>query len=573
MKPLKIGAYIRVSTEDQVNVFEGSLDSQKHRIDEFVEYKNRQQRGWGDLVEYYIEEGVSAGTTNRPMYQKIMSDVRKGKVNLILVSDLTRLSRNLLDFCTLINELEANKASYLSMKEQFDTSTPIGRMMVYIIIALGQFEREQTSERVAVNCHSRAMRGLLNGGPAPLGYDKHPEKPGLLLMNEREAAIVNRIFQTFLEEGSRAKTIQHLHAIGIRPKRTSKWSQTKAAPDWTVQSIGSFLQNAAYVGCREVNKLYKDEDDSYLKPWQKYQMVKAAWPAIVDEKIFFDAQQLLEEASLKERTRLGKGEKRIFLLTGLITCGETGFPLVGQAGHGSSGTVHRYYHYPRRPKGIENVRPRLNADELEEKVLKEFKNALVEKGYFTNLEKTFFKHTQAKAQGTVSEFERVQKELAQTSERIAAIWANQGRMQLSEQALRLASDEMNRLATQKSELEKYMARLNPSELRPKAYKEQALFVENQIRWCMQGWSKATPSVRKRLLRRTIKEIAITRAEMHITFWVSTEERDDAILPGDRGDSKGARNLIKLRRLSPPGVNRNLSIGSSGNVGNGSERQT
>ena len=350
MKPLKIGAYIRVSTEDQVNVFEGSLDSQKHRIDEFVEYKNRQQRGWGDLVEYYIEEGVSAGTTNRPMYQKIISDVRKGKVNLILVSDLTRLSRNLLDFCTLINELEANKASYLSMKEQFDTSTPIGRMMVYIIIALGQFEREQTSERVAVNCHSRAMRGLLNGGPAPLGYDKHPEKPGLLLINEREAAIVNRIFQTFLEEGSRAKTIQHLHAMGIRPKRTSKRSQTKAAPDWTVQSIGSFLQNAAYVGCREVNKLYKDEDESYLKPWQKYQMVKAAWPAIVDEKIFFDAQQLLEEASLRERTRLGKGEKRIFLLTGLITCGETGMPLVGQAGHSSSGSVHRYYHYPRKPK-------------------------------------------------------------------------------------------------------------------------------------------------------------------------------------------------------------------------------
>src|SRR5690606_21142524 len=98
------------------------------------------------------------------MYQKIMSDVRQGKINLILVSDLTRHFRNLLDFCTLINEIEQHHASYLSMKEQFDTSTPIGRMIVYIIIALGQFEREQTSERVSINCHSRALRGLRNGG-------------------------------------------------------------------------------------------------------------------------------------------------------------------------------------------------------------------------------------------------------------------------------------------------------------------------------------------------------------------------------------------------------------------------
>lgn len=192
------------------------------------------------------------------------------------MSDLTRLSRNLLDFCSLIHELEKYHASYLSMKEQFDTSTTIGRMMVYIIIALGQFEREQTSERVAVNCHSRALRGLVNGGPAPLGYNKHPEMPGLLIPNEEEAEIVRTIFQTFLEEGSRAKAIEKLHALGIRPKKTSKKAKEKAAPEWSVQTQGSLLQNKAYIGYREVNKLYKDRDPAHLKPWQKYQMVKAA---------------------------------------------------------------------------------------------------------------------------------------------------------------------------------------------------------------------------------------------------------------------------------------------------------
>lgn len=570
MKPLKIGAYIRVSTDDQVNVYEGSLDSQKHRIDEFVQFKNRQQSGWGNIVEYYVEEGVSAGTTNRPMYQKIMSDVRKGKVDLILVSDLTRLSRNLLDFCTLIHELEKYHASYLSMKEQFDTSTPIGRMMVFIIIALGQFEREQTSERVAVNCHSRALRGLVNGGPTPLGYDKHPEKPGLLLVNDEEAEIVRKIFQTFLDEGSRAKTIEALHTLGIRPKKTSKRQKEKGHAEWTVQSLGSLLQNTAYIGYREVNKLYKDEDPNHLKPWQKYQMVKAAWPAIVTEKLFHDAQHLLEEAADKERTRLGKREKRIFLLTGLLNCGESGLPLVGQASRSSSGNVHRYYHFVRKPKALKVVRPRLSADELEEKVLTEFRNALKTQGYFEDLEKTFRAQAEANGKGNAAEFQRVQRDLKEVSERISTIWTNQGRMQLSEEAVRLASEELNRLAKQKQDLEKYLGQLDPKACDPEVYREQSLFVENQIRWCLQGWAKATPAVRKRLLRRTIKEIFVTQAELCITFWKGAEERDNSVLGTNSAESEGAENVLAFRRRSPPGQDQNLWIKSAGNIGNGSE---
>ncbi len=568
MKSLKIGAYIRVSTEDQVNVYEGSLDSQKHRIDEFVQYKNRQSKDWGEVVEYYVEEGVSAGTTNRPMYQKIMSDIRKGKVNLILVSDLTRLSRNLLDFCNLIHELEKYHASYLSMKEQFDTSTPIGRMMVYIIIALGQFEREQTSERVAINCHSRALRGLINGGPAPLGFDKHPEKPGLLLSNEAEAEVVRIIFKTFLDEGSRAKTIERLHSLGIRPKRTSKRSKEKVAPNWTVQTLGALLQNTSYIGYREVNKLYKEEDVSHLKPWQRHQTVKAAWPAIIDEKLFYDAQHLLSEAAEKERTRRGKNEKRCFLLTGLLSCGELGLPLVGQSGHSSSGTVHRYYHYPRRPKDVEHIRPRLNADELEEKVLKEFKTALRTQGYFQNLERILRDQAEVNGKGNAAEFERAQKEINATTEKINSIWMNQSRMQLGEEALKLASDELNRLAKQKRDLEKYLSQLGPKVTSPCVYREQSLFVENQIRWCMQGWSKATPAVRKRLLRRTVKEIVVTSSELHITFWMSADERDDALQECNESDALGAQNVMSFRRRAPSARDRNLLFGSSGDVRNG-----
>lgn len=322
-----------------------------------------------------------------------------------------------------------------------------------------------------------------------------------------------------------------------------------------------------------MNKLYKDSDPSHLKPWQKYQVVKAAWPAILDEKIFRDAQHLLEEAAEQERTRLGKKEKRVFLLTGLLTCGETGLAMVGQAGRGSSGKVHRYYHYPRRPKDIGQVRPRLSANELEEKVLEQFRLILKDQGYLRGLESTLKAQAQTKQKGSASELERTRSELKKANEQISAIWTNQSRMQLNEEALRLASDELNRLAIQKQDLEKYLAELDALAVDPQIYREQALFIENQIRWCMQGWAKATPAVRKRLLRRTIKEIVVTRTELHMTFWKCAEDREESPIGSEGIGSNGGENVVAFRRRSPSGQDHNLSIQSSGKVRNGRASRT
>lgn len=577
MQPLKIGVYLRVSTDDQVNVFEGSLESQKYRATEFIQYKNVQlQNPWGEIVDYYIEEGVSAGTTNRPEYQRLMSDIRKGRVNMILVTDLSRLSRNLLDFCNLIQELEEYKAGYLSMKEQFDTSTSIGRMIVYIIIALGQFERETTSERVSINCNTRALKGFLNGGVAPLGYQRDPEKTGILIANQDEADTVRRIFNVFLEEGSRSRAISKLHASKIFPRRHSRRfleAEEIEAPKWTVQTLGNVLRNPSYVGIREVNKIYKDENPQHLKPWQQYKKVKAAWEGILDENIFYEAQRVLEEAASLERTRNAKGERRIFLLSGLLNCGETGLPLVGQAGHSARGPVYRYYHYARKPENLKVVRPRLNADELEEKVIKEFKTALSTQGYFEELENILKTKAEVSNKDSKDEYERLRKALQDTSQRISVIWANQARMQLSEAALKLASEELNRLAQEKQSLEAQIAQIDLTAFNTDSPRHQALFVENQMRQCLQGWAKATPSLRKRLLRRVIKNIVVTTDEIRLTFWTSLEEQRETFNHWNEYESGKAENVVPIRRYAPPGKDQNLSVKSSGNVKIGSERRT
>ncbi len=347
---LRIGTYLRVSTEEQAQAVEGSLDNQKYRIKSFIEIRNSQEKGWGKVVETYADEGLSAKDTKRPAYQKMMADIKKGKINLIMVTDLSRLSRNIYDFCNLLNDLEKYKAKFLSIKEQFDSSTPSGKMMIYNMINLAQFEREQISERVALGCHSRAMRGFMNGGRSILGFDKSKENSGVYVVNEEETKTVKKIFKTFIECESRAKTIQRLNEMGIQPKANTNRARHHKPIQWSAQTLGNILNASAYLGFHEVNKQNKNADPTELKSWQRYQVVKASWPAIIDQATFDRAQKLLEEAKRLERVRLTGAERRFYLLTGILRCGECGSPLVGQAAHGEL-SQHLYYGHANSSRG------------------------------------------------------------------------------------------------------------------------------------------------------------------------------------------------------------------------------
>ena len=208
--------------------------------------------------------------------------------------------------------LKKNNSSFLSIKEQFDTSTPVGKMIVYIVMTLAQFEREQTAERVALGCHSRAMRGLLNGGLEILGYNKSPEKKNTYVVNELEAEQVRTIFKTFLELGTINRTAAKLEELGIGPKiKKNRKEKLVERGLWTQQSLGGLLKNHAYIGKYEVNRKYKNANQKTLRPYQKYQIVTASWPGIVDEGAFESVQNLLEENKLMERRRLeGAGQRR-----------------------------------------------------------------------------------------------------------------------------------------------------------------------------------------------------------------------------------------------------------------------
>lgn len=195
----RIGLYIRVSSEEQARIQDGSLVSQRKRLEEFVEGQNRRETGWGKIFDVYVDEGKSAKNMNRSEFQRLLRDIQSGHVSLVLATELSRLSRSIRDFCELWDFFKEHKTGFVTLREQFDTTTAAGEMMVFNLINFAQFERKQTSERLVANFTSRANRGLWNGGQIPLGYKRNPSNPGNLLVAETEAEVIQAIFSTFLK--------------------------------------------------------------------------------------------------------------------------------------------------------------------------------------------------------------------------------------------------------------------------------------------------------------------------------------------------------------------------------------
>lgn len=518
----KIGAYLRVSTEEQAAAVEGSLDNQRYRLKAYVDSKNMQEKSWGKVVDFYVDDGFSAKDTNRPAYQRMMLDLKNKKIDLILVADLSRLSRNLLDFCGLLSFLEKHKSGFLSIKEQFDTSTSIGRMMVYQIITLAQFEREQTSERVALGAHARGMRGLLNGGRPILGFDKDPNKPGVYVVNPEEAKVVRRIFELYLEQGSKARTIRKLDELGIKPKLNFKSKSGSLDRGWSVENLGYLLSNATYKGCHEVNKKRKSEDQESLKPHHRYQIVKASWPAVVSDDLFNKVQEQLDAAKSIERTRLEGASPRLYILSSIFKCAECGEALVGQSYHGHGG-VYRYYGHT--TKGSKNgcKVQRVSADEIERAVIKYLKDSLVDSSYFKKLQTRLKQLTERSTTDYSDQIKHVQKEIAMLEQEATNIFRMQAQDNFGSDVLKMMSDRLELIAKQKNQYVESLKMFESKQNDVFDAAESAQFIRSSIVEFEKGFDKAPMGLKKRLVRNTLKQVVL--AHDKLAFWFFTDEDD------------------------------------------------
>ena len=212
-KTVRVAIYARVSVAEGLEKEFNSIDAQREACAAYV--ASQRGAGWGALPERYEDGGYTGANTDRPGFQRLLADIAAGKVDAIAVYKIDRLSRSLLDFTQLLETFRRHNVAFVSVTQSFDTSTPMGRMVVSLLATFAQFERETTSERVRDKARATRRRGMWTGGRPPLGYDLIDKK---LVANPAEAERVRSIFAMYGELGSLLAVVAELSARGSETK-------------------------------------------------------------------------------------------------------------------------------------------------------------------------------------------------------------------------------------------------------------------------------------------------------------------------------------------------------------------
>lgn len=327
----RIALYIRVSTEEQAENPEGSIRNQEERLLQTIKLKNM-EGNFGEAVGTFIDRARSGKDTNRPELQKLLQMIRNKKVDLVMCSELSRISRNMRDFAEIWEMMKRSGCAFYSLRENFDTTTAAGEMVLYTVANIAQFERRQVSERVAANMNARASRGLYNGGSIPIGYKKNPDKPGTLEIDKENAKLVQTIFDTFLREGSLSQTAKWLNRHNYKlPKKIEGGGSKMRLDFFTVDNVHHILKNKVYVALRQYRESGKVKD------------AQAVWEPIVDKALFDQVQEKIV-ANCSAKKPMDAPDRWPYVLTGIVRCATCGNPMVGKSAHGKNEKIGYYEH-------------------------------------------------------------------------------------------------------------------------------------------------------------------------------------------------------------------------------------
>jgi site-specific DNA recombinase len=244
-KAIRCAIYTRKSSEEGLEQSFNSLDAQREACAAFV--ASQRHEGWRVISALYDDGGYSGGDMDRPALKRLLGDVAANKVDTIVVYKVDRLTRSLADFAKIVEALDAKGVSFVSVTQQFNTTTSMGRLTLNILLSFAQFEREVTGERIRDKIAASKRKGMWMGGRVPLGYDVKERK---LMVNHEEAKLVNNFYRWYLEFGSVSKLKAYLDDHGIKSKE-------RISPAGIRSGGGSFFRGALYLILQ--NPIYRGE--------------------------------------------------------------------------------------------------------------------------------------------------------------------------------------------------------------------------------------------------------------------------------------------------------------------------
>lgn len=389
---MKAAIYARKSKDTEQGE---SMDSQINRCIDVCK-----MREWD--YEVYEDFNISGATLERPAFTNMMKDVNNGKVKNIICYKLDRISRSVNDFSNLIEELNHLDVGFICLKEQFDTSTPMGRAMMYITSVFAQLERETIAERVKDNMIDRFKAGKWNGGPVPYGFDVErrtyeadgrKKNVSKLIINEDEAEIIRKLYDWYLEfDGSVRNVATRANESGFRTRKGAYWldNQTSRILKNAIYCTNDKVVYDYYNSLTDVNIVNLEEEFNGQSGLMYYnrnrthknttrERKKKHWilavgehKGIVSGEVFVKTQLKLKENSRKA-PRLGRSTKTV--LSGLVKCGKCESNMIVAAANGSNDKSKPYLVYFRcysKERKLESLcdNKSIRADKLESLVVK-----------------------------------------------------------------------------------------------------------------------------------------------------------------------------------------------------------
>jgi site-specific DNA recombinase len=285
-KILRCAIYTRKSTEHGLEQEFNSLDAQREACEAYI--KSQAFQGWKTLPQQYNDPAYSGGNLDRPALKRLLTDIETGKIDVIVVYKIDRLTRSLADFAKLVEAFDAKSVSFVAVTQQFNTTTSMGRLTLNVLLSFAQFERELSAERVRDKVAASRRKGKWTGGTVPLGYGTKDKK---LVIDKSEAETVRTIFRLYLELGSFSKLVAELDRRKIVTKRrNTKVTKYRGGIPFTYGPLAYFLKNRIYIG-----------ETHYAGKW-----FKGEHEAILEHSTFDRVQELLKSNTVKHKVKFSE---------------------------------------------------------------------------------------------------------------------------------------------------------------------------------------------------------------------------------------------------------------------------
>lgn len=266
----RCATYTRKSSEEGLEQDFNSLDAQREACEAYI--KSQAGEGWKPVKTRYDDGGFSGGNVDRPGLQQLLADIDDGKIDIVVVYKVDRLTRSLADFAKIVEVLDAHEVSFVSVTQQFNTTTSMGRLTLNMLLSFAQFEREVTGERIRDKIAASKRKGLWMGGLVPLGYEADGRT---LKIVEAEARIVRKLFRLYLEEGTVRRVKEEADRLGFKSKaRKFKDGSTRGGLPLGRGHIHRILSNPIYIGrIRHEECIYEGQHDPIVDrdTWKKVQ--------------------------------------------------------------------------------------------------------------------------------------------------------------------------------------------------------------------------------------------------------------------------------------------------------------